>query len=73
MSGDLGAPTAIHLPFFVSSGDIADATGVPVRTVWRWCRTEVIPATKVGARYLIPLSFLESMYRHTPGSTEGAS
>jgi excisionase family DNA binding protein len=43
--------------------DVASYLKVPVRTIWRWCRTGTLPAVKIGKYWRIPEDDLETFIR----------
>ena len=46
---------------YISCEDVAARYGVPVSTVWSWCRKGIVEATKIGKRYYIKPEALEAM------------
>src|SRR5437764_12636890 len=49
--------TMMHEPCqFLTVPEAARLLGAPIGTVWRFCRTGQLPATKVGRSYRIPAS-----------------
>jgi excisionase family DNA binding protein len=51
---------------YLRARDIAEITGVRVRTVRRWIADGILPSTKVGGARLVPKTALERLL--SPGS-----
>ena len=43
--------------------EVAEYLRVPIRTVWRWCRTGTLPAVKIGKYWRIPGDELEAFIK----------
>lgn len=43
--------------------EVADYLKVSVETVWRWCRTDTLPAVKIGKYWRIPRDELETFIK----------
>ena len=56
---------------YLRARDIADLTGVSLRTVRRWIAEGIIPSTKLGGARLVPRSELGSLFTAAPEITEG--
>jgi excisionase family DNA binding protein len=46
---------------FLSVAQVREALGISPATCWRRLKDKSIPSVKVGARVLIPASFLDSL------------
>ena len=46
--------------------EVAEYLKVPIRTVWRWCRTGTLPAVKIGKYWRIPRDELEAFIKTRP-------
>jgi excisionase family DNA binding protein len=52
--------------------EVAGYLKVTVETVWRWCRTDTLPAVKIGKYWRIPRNELEEFIRtRAQASPEG--
>jgi len=48
-------------PEYLRAGDIAELTGVSVRTARRWIADEIVPSTKLGGARLVAKADLERL------------
>lgn len=55
-------PTKFAERAFVSVEETADMLGLPAQTVYGHVRTKVLPATKMGKRWLIPVQALRDYF-----------
>jgi len=57
---------------YLRARDIAELTGVSVRTVRRWIADEIIPSSKLGGARLVPRTALERLFSPTSETTDEA-
>ena len=55
---------------YMRAADIAELTGVSVRTVRRWIAEEIIPSTKLGGARLVAKAELWRLFSSTPETTD---
>lgn len=64
---DLGTPEATHQPLAYTVERFAEliqgpaGTSISERTVREWCMRRIIPATKMGNRWIIPANAIERL------------
>ena len=57
---------------YLRASDIAQLTGVSIRTVRRWIGDEIIPSTKLGGARLVARADLERRLCSSPDPTKEA-
>lgn len=48
----------------LTPNEVASYLKVPVKTIWRWCRTGTLPAVKIGKYWRIPQDELDAFIRN---------
>ena len=55
---------------YLRAGDIAQLTGMSLRTIRRWIADEIVPSTKLGGARLVAKAELGRLLSPPPTSTE---
>jgi len=56
---------------YLRARDIAEITGVTIRTVRRWIADEVVPSTRLGGVRLVAKIDLQRLFSPTSETTDG--
>jgi hypothetical protein len=56
-------PSTYGRAVFVQVHRVAEALSLSPRTVQHYCATGVIPASRVGKQWLVPVAYLRSLLR----------